>query len=564
MEQFTDDSLVQIAPAKNLNAERSTNLLDHFPFSEVRENQAPVLNKLAKWTGSTKKFAIVEGPTGFGKSPVDIAMASFAKTMPGYGAFQQGAYVLTPQKSLAEQYMKDFAPMGLVELKGRNNYHCEKHSQLLGEDVDCEIGGMLNESSMDDSCTNCPYRNAKDQFMHSPFGTTNFDYYLHESNHAHQLADRTMLILDEAHNTEDKILGLTDTTINQRKCEEYGIVGRLPIFDAGDTDAVLLWLNNTFMPAAIAHSNDLAKKFKTARDEERAKVAKKIKSVERFIQTVNMFRNSEDIGEWFVWSDWDEKKRGNKGTGDLTIKPLTARLFADKLMFSKASKVLLTSATVLDFRTFMRNLGIADSDAECIAVDSDFPVENRPIFFRPVGDMRYQDIDETLPKMVVAVEQLIRKHATKKGIVHTNSYKINRFMVNYLMATDQSHRIITHDNAKGAREAAIARHLASPEPTVLISPSMTEGLDLKEDLSRFCIICKVPYPALDPYVRARMQRDPEWYQWQTSLKLVQATGRSVRSKTDKAITYILDAGFAKFIRANNRKMPQYWVNSIIW
>jgi len=77
-------------------------------------------------------------------------------------------------------------------------------------------------------------------------------------------------------------------------------------------------------------------------------------------------------------------------------------------------------------------------------------------------------------------------------------------------------------------------------------------------------MCKVPYPALDPYVKARMRRDPDWYQWQTALKLVQATGRSVRSRTDRAHTHMLDAGFAKFISMNNRKMPKYWLNSIVW
>jgi Rad3-related DNA helicase len=482
VENFADDTLVQIAPAKNLTAERSTNLRDHFPFAEVRDNQGPALDRLTKWTSSPKKFFLLEGPTGFGKSPVDIAMASFAKTLPSYGAFQQGAYILTPQKSLAEQYMKDFRPNGLVELKGRNNYHCAKWTETCGEEIDCETGAMLN-SAQDDRCDNCPYKAAKDQFMFTPFGATNFDYYLHESNHAHQLADRNLLVLDEAHNTEDKILGLTDTTITQRKCDEFGIVSRLPIFGEGDNTAVLMWLDKVFMPAAIAHGNALTKRFKDSRDEERAKIAKKIQAVERFLQRINMFRHSEDPDEWFAYSDWDEKKRGDKGTGDLIIKPLTARLFADKLMFSKAQKVLLTSATILDFRTFMRNLGIADSDAEIMAVDSDFPVENRPIFFNdPVGSMSYKNIDKTLPLMALRVEALLRRYGKHKGIVHTNSYKINRYIVNHLLMTDLADRIITHDNSRGAREMALARHESTTgKPTVLISPSMTEGLDLKED-----------------------------------------------------------------------------------
>lgn len=565
MEEFTDN-LVQIAPVKDLRYEKSPNLRDHFPFSEVRANQEHTLDRLQKWNNNPrKKFFVLEGPTGFGKSPVDIAEASFAKVMPTFGMFEPGAYVLTPQKSLAEQYMKDFEPMGLVELKGRANYLCDKWTQLEGQDVDCETGAMMNDANgLEDKCEYCPYRAAKDRFMANPFGTSNYSYFLNETNHAGQLANRNVLILDEGHNTEDQILSLTDTKITQKKCDEYGVAGKLPIFDAGDINGVLAWLDRVFIPATVVHGNDLAKKFRTARDEERLKYARKLNGLDRFVQRVNLFRNSADPGEWFAWSDWDEQKRGDKGTGDLIIKPLTARLFADELLFSKAQKVLITSATILDFQTFMRNLGIDPADCETLAVDSEFPVENRPIFYSPIGDMSYKNIDRTLPLMAPAVEALIRRYATKKGIVHTNSYKINRYIVQYLMGTDQASRIITHDNSKGAREAAIEKHLTSTEPTVLISPSMTEGLDLKEDLSRFQIICKVPYPALDPYVRARMKRDPDWYQWQTALKLVQATGRSVRSKTDRAHTHILDAGFANFIKLNNRKMPKYWINSIIW
>ncbi len=560
------NKLVQIEPAKDLTYERSNNLRDHFPFSEIRGNQGPALDKLSAWLQSDKKYFILEGPTGFGKSPVDIACASHAKTTPSYGVYTSGAYILTPQKTLAEQYMKDFEKHGLVELKGRNNYKCERWSREMGEDIDCETGADLNETSgMGERCDFCPYHAAKEEFVRKPFGTTNFSYYLNETNHAHQLPDRNLLILDEGHNTEDQILSLTDTVIRQKDCDKYG-AGKLPIFDEGDNAGVLNWLDNTLVGAATRYGYTLDKEIKESRDDERVSAIRKKKSLERFLSRINMFRNSADPGEWFAWSDWKVNERTGQatGTGDLMIKPLTAKLFAETLMFNKAGKVLITSATILDFHTFMRNLGIDRNDCMTLAVDSEFPIENRPIFYRPVGSMSYKKINETLPKMAMEVESLLTRYIAKKGIIHTNSYKVNKYIVDYLRGTSHSARIITHDSSKGARERAVQQHLESKEPTVLISPSMTEGLDLKDDLSRFQIICKVPYPALDAYTRARMQRDPAWYQWQTALKLVQATGRSIRSKTDRAHTYILDEDFANFVQKNNRVLPKYWTNSIIW
>src|SRR5271166_4599237 len=124
VEEFIDVDLAQIAPAptRHLASERSPVLRDHFPFVEIRPSQDKAATVAERWFAAPQKFMIYEGPTGSGKSGLDIMAASFAKTMAGFGSYKPGSYILTPQKSLAEQYMTDFEPMGLVELKGRANY----------------------------------------------------------------------------------------------------------------------------------------------------------------------------------------------------------------------------------------------------------------------------------------------------------------------------------------------------------------------------------------------------------------------------------------------------------
>ena len=95
--------------------------------------------------------------------------------------------------------------------------------------------------------------------------------------------------------------------------------------------------------------------------------------------------------------------------------------------------------------------------------------------------------------------------------------------------------------------------MSSKEPTVLLSPSMTEGIDLKGDLSRFQVICKVPYPWLgDPIVKKRMHKFPNWYSLKTAMTIVQAVGRSVRNSEDTAITYILDSDWSRFYGKNKK------------
>jgi Rad3-related DNA helicase len=124
--------------------------------------------------------------------------------------------------------------------------------------------------------------------------------------------------------------------------------------------------------------------------------------------------------------------------------------------------------------------------------------------------------------------------------------------------------VVTHFDAAG-REAALEAHLQRPEPTVLMSPSMTEGIDLIGDLARWQIICKLPFPYLgDAQVKARSDLEPDWYTWRTCLTLVQAYGRAVRSEEDHAVTYLLDADAPRFLQRTSAQFPEWFREAWRW
>jgi ATP-dependent DNA helicase DinG len=176
--------------------------------------------------------------------------------------------------------------------------------------------------------------------------------------------------------------------------------------------------------------------------------------------------------------------------------------------------------------------------------------------------MGYKSIDATLPRLVERIEAILTKYAGKKGLIHTHSFRINSYLHNGLLNGPHGSRILTHASGPGSREDATRQHYESPDPTILMSPSMTEGLDLKGDLGRVNIICKVPFGMLNPYNRMRMERDNKWYQLQAAVALVQASGRCVRSDDDYALTVILDADFGRFLSQNQDILPKWWVDSI--
>ena len=89
------------------------------------------------------------------------------------------------------------------------------------------------------------------------------------------------------------------------------------------------------------------------------------------------------------------------------------------------------------------------------------------------------------------------------------------------------------------------------------------GLDLKDDLSRFQIITKVPYPNIgDRWINEKRKAYEQWYNWQTALRLVQGYGRSIRSKEDWAKTYVLDSAFGPFVKKNTNILPNWFTQAI--
>ena len=574
------------------NSNYSPAIRDHFPFPSVRVPQELALRKIEEAVREGKKYIVLEIPTGGGKSGIAISAGSWAKTMPR-GEYEPGAYIATPQKSLQEQYMREFSGRGLVLLKGMSNYLCDYwyEPDEGGGQMNCEDAAFNYPEEHKEHCSG--YKLAKDIFCNTPIGTTNFAYYLAETNHAGQLKNRTMLILDEAHGTEEHILALANIEVTKWRCEEIGIDFRsVPYIvpNAAGMGIALDWLSTVFRPTAVTAINDLVLEAEAMRDKDRKqaiKIFRKAKGLERFMQSLDLFLKAEDRKDWMVWSESEATRcphcRSKVRPGSdkcwrrdckadipqlpakMIVKPLTATLFADRMLFRKAAKVIMMSATILDFATFLRNLGIDRKDAVCLALDSDFPVQNRRILYRPVANMSAKTIEQALPLVAAEVEHIMRKHASEKGIIHTHTYRITRYIVEYLRSRGMGDRILTHEEGvAGDRERTVQRHIESKKPTVIISPSMTEGLDLKDDLSRFSIVCKVPYPFLSNYVKARMDRDPEWYAWRTALALQQATGRSNRTKEDWATHYILDAGFGDFIRRSGHIFSPWWSESVFF
>jgi Rad3-related DNA helicase len=567
---------VALEPESLLEPSTLDGLIHAFPFPEIRQQQREALKVVADAYDTNTQFTILDLPVGSGKSGIGMA-AGIWTAQTGGG----GCHYLTSQNMLTKQLMGDFGAFDLRDIKGKANYDCHMKRECKGKDpitVNCDLGSIMNDDGL--VCPGCTYRRAKGGYLSGLLGTTNYTYYLTETMYSKELKPREYLILDEAHNIESEILSLIDIQITQRRCDDLG-VGDLPRVEIHEREKVLSWLSKVFIPPADLQVKILKSaidsyrkqgvdvllnpwerraqgpfKSKAQREGETALLSryKQLSSLTRLLGNIKLFTEDGRDSEWVAWTNEE---------GALQIKPLSAAGFANEYLFKGSPNILLMSGTILNFTTFQRCLGINPRHSKTLALPSDFPKGNRRILYRPCGNMSSKTQAATLPVMAERCSAILNLFPDVKGIIHAHSYKISDYLADALEHGPHARRILTHAaNVPGDRERAIEAHYAATDPTILLSPSMGEGVDLKDDLSRIQIITKVPYPKLDAYTRMRSERDPDWYALQTAVALQQATGRSNRSASDHCITVILDAEFEKFMLRNQNMFSPWWLDSL--
>jgi Rad3-related DNA helicase len=120
-------------------------------------------------------------------------------------------------------------------------------------------------------------------------------------------------------------------------------------------------------------------------------------------------------------------------------------------------------------------------------------------------------------------------------------------------------------DVKGKRNDIFQTFFDAPIPCVMVTPSMRLGVDLKDELARWQIIAKVPYPYLgDPQVKKRTEIDSGWYSFQAVSSLIQTYGRVCRSETDFGETFILDSKFIDLFNQNISYFPKWFKEAVRW
>lgn len=168
-------------------------------------------------------------------------------------------------------------------------------------------------------------------------------------------------------------------------------------------------------------------------------------------------------------------------------------------------------------------------------------------------------MSRNLPKITANIAKILEHHSDVKGVIHTHTHEITHKVCDIL----ESPRLIYRQPGI-SNEKILEQHQTSDEPTVLVSPSLTYGIDLKDSLARFQIIVKLPYmPLQDKRIKKLFDIDPEWYENKMLNTLVQSCGRATRGANDYSVTYILDGLITKVVTRCKHKLPQHFIDRFV-
>lgn len=531
-------------------------VMDFFPLEIPRPNQEKVIRGIIKAFNDGFKTVLLEAPVGSGKSAIAMTLAGYLGS----------AHILTPRKSLQDQYYSDFHK-DLVLMKGRSSYPCFPNVDSGNEKLiygisrapkdltyiqaidsiakgktptfsglSCSEGPCTKDKSgerrvykdcaeVKDNYSNrpCPYRYAIDIANQNRVIVHNLHSFIFQTAFAGWFIEKDLLVVDECHDMEDIVRDLLTKKMTIRKA----VTPELNV--PTTTESITPWVD-FFLRSDIAppeHSMDR----------------------EDYLEAVEALMDS-GMKNFVVDIDYDPQKESTK----FTFIPKNIGNAAEALIMRYGSRRLLMSGTIYSKEYFCQRNGLDPDETAFIRIGSSFPVHRRPIIMKPdyLTDNSHEGLKENFSLMIENVHTIMDKCSDVRGLIHSPSY----YMSDQIAHALHSDRIITHKPETFISKLDYFLNESKPN-SVFISPVCQQGVDLKDDRARFQIIVRIPYlNSSDPLVKAMLEeKNFTWYNYKALIAFGQMLGRVMRSDNDHGVTILLDSRFKGFINRNKKFLP---------
>ena len=501
-------------------------------YTEPRPIQTQLLRRL---TEDRPKLAMVEAPTGIGKSALGLAYGELIDS--------KLTTVLTATISLQEQYERDFSDM--VVFKGRGNFECQ-NGLSAAEGICMSRPGY---------CCDSDYYVMRREVEQARRVAANYAVYLNHLFYSRLDRKPDLLVCDEGHRLLDILTQFETVKLDSMLPHKLGF-HLLDSLGWDSLEEAQAWAQEhkdkvqTSMQDAIIHGDKKAKLW---------------------VQFRRQIGNILGAGEDYI----------TLRTGEvLEAAPLWPRKAAAAL-FRSAHNVLIQSATLYGGHTLAELLHIGFPLSEegirsalaherpytFYTVPSPFNSARWPTYFRPVVSLSKRSSDADWARMAEVVHDYVHRYSSVKGVIHVAAKNQARKVGAVADGCTHCRRRLAYPGAGVARAETFARFRTAPQGTWLIHYSAGEGESFDDDTARIQLIAKVPYPDLGDKLTRLRSEEPgmgrRMYAAMTLAKIAQTAGRVMRHEGDFGETVILDGSFRRLWAWHHDLAPDWFKDVLV-
>jgi ATP-dependent DNA helicase DinG len=493
-------------------------------FGEWRPHQ---FDAVCDITAADTRFVGSILPVGSGKTAIYMAEAL---TSPGRTC------ILVSTKGLQDQGGRDFKGL-TCDIRGQANYPCElERPRKVGCDKGaCHVGYFCSFKA-----SGCAYYDKVRAALRAKIVWTNYAYWMSSYAYGEGLGNFNTLVLDEAHDAYGHLSDFVSVRISDIMVDAY-LQGEPPPTNRAE------WAR--WVRTGLFHVEPRLKELREAVEAGDRTAIPDARELSR------LYRSLAELGslEPARWIMTDTKDDGV--TTGWTWQPIWAGGYAESCLFRGIPRVILTSATIREKTLDL--LHVPKDKRTILEYGSSFPKARRPVYLVRNVRVSKKTPPEGMRALVDKVDQIIEPRQNLKGVIHTVSYDLMKFIREHSRFRDLMLTHYRRNTADTVMKFKMARR------GVLMSPAMTTGWDFPGDECRWQIIVKIPFPyGLDPLVQAREKEDKRYASYTAMTNIVQASGRGMRSADDWCETFIIDDHFRDwFLRRNKDFAPRWFLEA---
>lgn len=545
----------------------------HFPFPGYRDGQGEALYEaLESFFVNDYDNVILDLPTGVGKSPLNVTIGSVTAYLAKNKRriedhfsvdldLREGrSFYSTPQKQLRNQLANDADLNPFVDmLKARADYTCGASGKSC---ADCPIKSDPERSCLETS--GCTYWEKKMMARSSDIASMTFAMLIVDKNLPPEtekgqplsFRNRDIVMVDEGHGLENQAASLfAGFSISPWSLPE-------DVF--ADAGSKANWDDDRYQDVEriIREVNTRARNY-VRNHEDDPNYENQVEKCENFLRKLDYCQEELENDRPWVVNVTDTKDRNGDDEKKIELKPVYVDDFLETFIWSRGNRRVISSATIPfrdNIQKWCKRIGLPGK-TNLISKDMPFPEAHREIHTNTlVGSMSGDDEDDNWDSAMRQIFKIHENHPGEKGLIHSNSYKRAK------RAADALGDIAMLHPDDDTETDQVIENWQDSDKDILVSPAMTEGVDLHGDRCRWQALLKVPFGFVGDSRVSYLLNELyawDWYNETAAIHIQQAVGRAVRGPEpeEAASFYIIDSKFGDLIW--NKTSPPKWFSDAI-